>query len=121
MANTNDWQEVGSSGESEMWDKTGSLIGTFKRQKINVGPNNSNIYEIEVTVAGELKLYSIWGSSVLDSKFEQIDVGTMVKIEALGDFTSPKTGRTYNDFKISVKPVDTTVKDIMGEGTERIA
>ena len=120
QTSTDGWEEVGNSGESETWDKTGTLIGVFKRHKTNVGPNESNVYEIEATVDGEPKLYSVWGSSVLDSKFEQIDVGSIVKIEALGKAKSPKTGRTYNDFKISVKPVDSTVKDIMGEGTERV-
>lgn len=120
MAN-NEWTEIGNSGESETWDKTGTLIGTYKRLKTNIGPNESNVYEIEATIEGEPKLYSVWDSAVLNSKFEQIEVGSMVKIEALGKATSPKTGRTYEDFKISVKPVDKRVADIMGEGTERVA
>lgn len=118
--NTDDWQEVGSSGESETWDKQGTLIGVYKRHKTDVGPNDSNVYEVEAIVDGEPKLYSVWGSSVLNSKFEQIEVGSLVKIEALGETKSAKTNRTYNDFKISIKPVDKNVSDIM-PGAERVA
>lgn len=116
-----DWQEVGNSGESITWDKIGTLIGTYKRMKTNVGPNESNVYELEVKDGEETQTYSIWGSSVINTKFEQIEVGSMVKIEALGTATSPKTGRTYNDFKILVKPVPNAVKDVMGEGSEVVA
>lgn len=117
-----EWQEAGNSGDSITWDKQGTLIGTYKRMKTNVGPNESNVYELDVTdeKTGEVQTYSIWGSSVINSKFEQIEIGSLVKIEALGQAKSPKTGRTYNDFKIMFKPVDKTVADIMGEGTERI-
>lgn len=116
-----DWQEVGTSGgESITWDKKGTLIGVYRRHKTNVGPNESNVYELAVQDNGEEQLYSVWGSSVLDSKFAQIDIGSMVKIEALGEAKSPKTGRTYNDFRISVKPVEKSVTDVFGEGAERI-
>lgn len=113
-----EWQEVGNSGESETWDKQGTLIGTYKRHKTNVGPNESNVYEIEVTTDGESQLYSVWGSTVLDTKFEQIPVGSMVKIEALGEAKSPKTGRTYNDFKISVKPLPQAVQDVFPDAEQ---
>ena len=107
-----DWQEAGNSGDSIKWDKTGTLIGTYKRHKTNVGPNESNVYEVEVTEKGETQLYSIWGSTVLDTKFEQIPVGSMVKVEALGEAKSPKSGRTYNDFKVMFKPAPQAVQDI---------
>ena len=113
-----EWQEIGNSGESITWDKTGTLIGTYKRHKTNVGPNESNVYELEVTNNGETETYSIWGSTVLDTKFEQIDIGSLVKIEALGEAKSPKTGRTYNDFKVSVKPEPSAVQDVFPDAEQ---
>lgn len=115
-----EWTEIGNSGESITWDKTGTLIGTYKRHKTNVGPNESNVYEVEVTNNGETETYSVWGSTVLDTKFEQIETGSLVKIEALGEAKSPKTGRTYNDFKISVKPVPSAVQDVF-PNSEQVA
>ena len=107
-----EWQEAGNSGDSIKWDKTGTLIGTYKRHKENVGANESHVYEIEVTDNGDTELYTVWGSSVLDNKFSEIPVGSMVKIEALGEAKSPKTGRTYNDFKVMFKPVEQSIEDI---------
>lgn len=102
-----DWQEAGNSGDSITWDKEGTLIGTYKRMKTDVGANGSNLYELQV----EDETYAVWGSAVLDNKFEQIPVGSMVKIESLGKQLNPKTNREYNDFKVLFKPVPQSVAE----------
>ena len=41
--------------------------------------------------------------NVLDSKIQKADIGKFIKIECLGDVLSPKTKRTYKDFKVYIK------------------
>lgn len=96
---SDEWQEAGS-GDSITWDKEKPLTGTYTAKKENVGPNESNVYQIQV----KDETYSVWGSTVLDTKFAEIPVGSEVKVEALGVAKSPKTGREYNDFKVMYKP-----------------
>jgi len=77
----------------------GTVIqGFYKSLKTKVGRNESNVYEIQLP-SGEL--IGIWGSGVLDGKFEEIPVGCEVRISYLG-INQPKTpkGRAYQNFKV---------------------
>lgn len=85
-----------------MWDKEEAITGTLVKKQENVGPNESFLYTLR-TKEGNI---GIWGSTVLDSKFSEIEVGYEVKIEPLGKVKSPKTGREYTDFKVMYRPSD---------------
>lgn len=96
----NNWIEAGSNtGDSWKPENEGdTLIGVLIGKKENVGINNSNVYLIEEKdKAGELT--SVWGSTVLDTKFSEIPVGSKVKIEYLGKVKS-KAPQPYKDFKV---------------------
>lgn len=95
--------EAGSaSGETWDLEKQPILIGTYKNRKENVGINKSNVYIIDEDEKDEPT--SVWGSTVLDTKFEEIPVGSRVKIEYLGKVKG-KAPQPYKDYKVLyVKP-----------------
>jgi len=89
------WKEV---EQSETYDfEQGPLVGAFTGVETNVGPNESNLYSFELEDGRNV---SVWGSTVLDSRMSKIQVGSVVKIEFLGEKENPKTNRTYKEFKV---------------------
>lgn len=112
------WTEVGGDS-GEMWNREGSIEGTYVSKQSNVGINDSMKYNLK-TKDGEI---GVWGSTVLDSKMEQVQIGQEVRIEYLGK-AQTKTGRgEYHDFKVMTKPAEfkevtsqdvQAVKDVLG-------
>ena len=96
-----DWQEVNPDTQ-DMWDfrNQSTIQGLYVAKKENVGENKSNIYVLNV--ANEK--VGVWGSVVLDSRFEQIAIGSEVKIEYLGKVESESGGRAYHNFKVFRRP-----------------
>jgi spore coat protein U-like protein len=101
---------VNDSGDT--WDQAKPIQGVYKRQLTNVGPNNSAQYVIDTT-DGEV---AVWGSTVLDNKFESVPVGSEVRVEYLG-MAKGKTGKEYKDYKVQYKPTQTSkvVEEFDGE------
>lgn len=103
-----DWTEAGS-GSDETWkpEKAGDEVqGKYVKMRDNVGANSSNMYYLEQEAANGDKLtISVWGSTVLDTKFEEIPVGSMVKIEFLGH-EKGKGAKPYKNFKVLYKAPD---------------
>jgi hypothetical protein len=99
MSDTKSWQEV-TMENSETWDRKESIEGKLVKVQESVGPNESMLY----TLKTDKGMIGVWGSTVLDTKFEGISNGSMVKIEPQGKVKSEKTGREYQDFKVFVKP-----------------
>lgn len=91
----NSWIEVVPS-EGTAWDREGRLEGVYIKRQENIGPNESKMYTIK-TKDGEV---SVWGSTVLDTKFSEIAMGSQVRIDPLGKVKSEKTGREYMDFAV---------------------
>lgn len=85
---------------SETWDRKDVVQGKLVSVKSNIGPNESMLYTLD-TANGKI---GIWGSTVLDTKFAGIPNGSEVRIEPQGEVKSEKTGRSYQDFKVFVKP-----------------
>lgn len=102
MAKENEWTEAGGGTSWNYGDlgKGTVLQGVYLTKEENVGENQSNIYNIEVT-EGELK--SVWGCNVLDSKFLGLKPGMEVKLTYLGKVKNDKSGRIYHDFKIEYR------------------
>ncbi len=99
---TNDkdnWTEISADTDSEVWDRKDPIEGRLLDKRSNVGPNESWLYKLKV----EDGIVTVWGSTVLDTKFESIEVGSRVKIEPQGEVKSEKTGRKYQDFKVFYK------------------
>lgn len=85
---------AGQAGDS--WDKQGELYGRYVERKQNVGRHQSNVYIIETT--GDTRI-SVWGSTVLDTKFQEIPLESEVWITCLGE-VSGKGGSTYVDYQV---------------------
>lgn len=97
-----DWQEAGQNGDSWKPENVGDTIqGLLTEKKENVGINNSNVYVIELE--GQEEPVSVWGSTVLDTKFQEITIGSEVKIEYLG-LEKGKGPKPYKNFKVLYKP-----------------
>lgn len=100
--NTDEGWIDASDNAGTAWDQKKPIMGTLKAKREKVGPNGSNMYMLEVE--GEEGLIGVWGSTVLDTKFEQIPVGSMVKVEFVGMTKSEKTGREFKNYKVMYKP-----------------
>lgn len=93
------------------------ITGYYVGMKTDIGQNDSNLYEIEVIdpAAQAGRLVAMWGSSLLDGKFEEIPQGCMVRVTYLG-IAQPKTpkGRAYQNFKVEY---DSSARRPMREAT----
>lgn len=97
---TDDWTEIGGGdANQDMWDREGTVQGKFTNKQTEVGPNKSNVYTLTQEDGSTIGL---WGSTVLDTKFDQIPLGSMVKIESLGKVKG-KGGSSYYDYKVFSK------------------
>lgn len=73
------------------------ISGRYIEKLENIGPNKSNVYVIE----SNGQRIGLWGSTVIDSKFERITIGKVVAVAYAGIGKS-KMGKSYKDFKIGV-------------------
>ena len=67
------------------FDEEPTLIGTYIRKEENTGPNASNLYTLEKTDGGYI---SVWGNTILDNRFEIVNLGEEVKIVYYGKVKS---------------------------------
>lgn len=83
-----------SQSQAEKTIFLGEVIeGYYVGKKEDVGKYNSNIYEILLTMPGQQgRLVGIWGSALLDGKFAEIPLESMVRVSFKG-FTQPKNGQ----------------------------
>lgn len=108
-----EWKEV-SVSDNEVWDEQSPIEGELLKIKSNVGPNESMMYTIK-TKDGSV---NVWGTTVLDTKFEDLTEGTMVRIEPLGKVKSPSSGRSYKDFKVLYIEGSVSVPDDLFPGDQ---
>ena len=97
--------EAGNSGETWKPEAVGDMIfGTLKARKENVGINKATVYLIQEDTKDEPT--SVWGSTVLDTKFEEIPNRSRVKIEYVGEVKG-KGPKPYKNFKVVyIAPTD---------------
>lgn len=110
-----EWKEI-SLDETAVWDRKEPIEGELISVKDNVGPNSAMMYTLK-TKDGTV---SIWGSTVLDNKFEHVPVGVIVRIEPQGLVKSEASGRSYQDYKVFFKDTKTEKDEQSGyfEGEE---
>ena len=94
------YNEVGNPNmeTQRVWtaEKVGDEIeGRYVGKNEKSGNMKSPMYVLEV----EGEKVGIWGSAVIDGRFEKIAIGKMVGIEYLGEKQS-KRGNTYKDYFI---------------------
>ena len=110
-----DWIETGTTGDTWKPEKEGDTIqGVYKAKKENVGINESNIYVIQVE--GVETTTGVWGSTVLDSRMEEVPIGSIVKIEFTGH-EKGKGPKPYKTFRVWFKeaPLKEVVDEIFPE------
>lgn len=104
MAKKDDWEKLEMS---PTWDYKNNkqIIGVFKRMESGVGPNNSNIYYLET----EDGVIGVWGTTLLDARLKNLNIGEEVKLVYLGEKPSPnRKGKNYHDFDIYHRVVPMT-------------
>ena len=94
-----EWIEVSEGGDA--WDQKQPIQGFYQSTRSNVGPNGSNMHMLK-TKDG---VKGVWGSAVLDNKFEQVPQNAEVKIEYLGKEKS-KTGVEYKNYKFQYRQTE---------------
>ncbi|MDP1570797.1 MAG: hypothetical protein Q8L86_12435 [Vicinamibacterales bacterium] len=101
------YKPVGGEMTDRNWPEKGqSLVegqvieGIYVAVNRNVGANKSNVYVLETAEGDKV---GVWGNTVLDTKFEQIELNSKVGIEYLGSKTSKKSGKPYHDFFVGIE------------------
>lgn len=111
MSDTKQLDEDGfaTAGDSgEYWNEDHVLIGKYVSYEDNVGANKSMQYSI--LEDGKDKPTKVWGSTVLDSRFEEeINVGMIVKITFLGKVDSKNGRGQYKTYEVKYKEDEGTV------------
>lgn len=99
-----DWKKV-EAGTTPTWNEGNQpqVSGVYKEMKVNVGPNESNLYILKQDNGEDI---AVWGSTVIDSRMRDIPLGNLVKIVSLGEEKSEKSGKTYKNYEVYTKPVE---------------
>lgn len=120
------WEET---GKNPIWDvkeaKEGDkFFGIFLDKEENVGPNSSMLYNF-VRYADEdftqrIGQVSIWGNTLLDTRFKNFVRGEQVAVVYLGKKNSEsRKGSQYHDFSVWHTPpekrVDLEIQKIQDE------
>jgi hypothetical protein len=92
-----DWIEAGGGDQNPTWDGQGVIVGKFINKQSGVGPNKSMLYTLDTDEGPQ----GVWGSTVLDTKFENIPLHSLVRIEFLGMAQGKRS--EYKDYKVQYK------------------
>lgn len=110
--------EAGStSGETWKPESKGDVVfGTYKAHKSNIGANNSEVYIIKEDDKEEDT--SVWGSTVLDARMQEVPINSRVQITYLGMAEGKRA--QYKDFKVVYVPNTDAQKvaEVIGEDPE---
>jgi hypothetical protein len=78
-----------------------SITGEYISHQTDVGPNKAQMYTLR-TADGDK---GIWGSTVLDGRFEQVRIGDIVRVTFQGESAKPgKFGKPFKLWKVESKP-----------------
>jgi hypothetical protein len=91
------WDEVADKGQEQTLYLGPTVQGIYVDKKTNIGANKSNLYEIELADGRKV---SIWGSALLDGKFDLVPVGSEVRITYLGMEKAKQSARSYRTFRV---------------------
>jgi len=100
-----EWKKIEGDGVElfnfvEQYEKTKKdveFVGTYKRMETGIGDNDSSMYYF---VDENRKLVKLWGTSVLDIRFKNLEIGELVKVVYSGLVKSSKGGRSYHNFEV---------------------
>ena len=101
------WSKV---GQNPIWDfkkegKGAKFYGIYISKEENVGPNESNLYKFmrfeDQEMTNRSGICTIWGTTLLDTRFKNLDRGEEVAIFYLGEEESEqRRGSTYHNFEV---------------------
>ncbi len=77
------------------------LVGKYIGKKEEVGKNKNTIYNVE---ADDGTIYGVWGSALLDDRFNNMKEGERVRIIYKGSTISGKSGREYRLYDVYHQP-----------------
>lgn len=113
MADKKVWQPKGDkwqkAGQTPTWDyvaegENSTFFGKFLSKQENVGVNNSNLYEFvrfeDEEMTKRLGNVAIWGSTILDNRFKNLEKGEKVVVVYLGQALSEKRKKPYHNFEV---------------------
>jgi hypothetical protein len=98
----NDWEEVKDPEES-IWRPEAAgdeILGRYIEKERDVGPYKSTKYTLE-TDEGEVYVF---GSTVLDRKFDDVPIGYEVKIIYQGEKPSKPPKKPFKLFQVFKRP-----------------
>ncbi len=97
----NNWKKI-EVGDAWDFEENDTLIGVFVGKEENVGENQSMLYEIETK---DGRRVNVWGSTILDTRLKNIEIGEEVKIVFLGREKSKKRKDTeYKNYDVFHRP-----------------
>lgn len=85
-----------NSSDNKDFKKGSHILGVLIEKRQNVGQNNQNLYVVEKRGGDKM---SIWGSTVMDARLANKELGQELAIIYKGKTKSEKTGRSYHDFE----------------------
>lgn len=101
----NEWKKVELSKPWNSKNEDGSfalkegdeLVGIYQSMEENIGANSANIYTFKTP---DKKFVSVWGSTILDARFKNLDAGEEVRIVYHGLVDSKTAGRSYHNYEV---------------------
>ena len=91
------WRKVAQNPTWE-FEKQREIEGVFVSKEENIGPNHSTLYTLELP---DHSFMGVWGSTVLDVRFKNLQPGELVRVTYLGKEKSEKRkGAEYHNFDV---------------------
>ncbi len=82
------------------FEENAEVEGTYVGKQTGVGENKSNLYKLK---QADGSMISVWGSTVLDTKMQNVGEGQLVKIVYEGKVKSnTRKGASYKDFNVFI-------------------
>lgn len=107
------WEEV-KPAPTHDFAKDKEVVGRLIRVEEKVGPNESMLYTLKKVDGSQI---AVWGSTVLDTRMKNVEIGEEVKIVFTGTEKSKTAGRQpYKVFTVFRKSEE--VKEVIDEPRE---
>ncbi len=91
--------------DPDHWEPGSWIIAKFLQVRPNIGPNESYMYDFEVTSNGKDYIpASLWGSTIFDNKWNLLDAkaGDWVFIQYLGTTETSRKQNPAKDFFLAI-------------------
>lgn len=110
------FNEVESMATGDAWnfDETPVARGVYMGFQENVGPNESMMYHF-IDEQGDA--FSVWGNTILNDRFKQVEVGETVVIVYEGKAKTQDGKREYKSFTVLHKMVPGAIDKAKSAGS----